>query len=191
MTSGGRTLIASGSQTIGPFFHVGPASTDHLGQMAPAGTAGERIRLRIHVADGDGLPVSDALVELWQADAEGKYGQQVPGAVERGFTGFGRLGTGEDGWCTFETIRPGAVPGAGGRHQAAHINVCVFARGLLRHLYTRIYFEGDAAIAHDPLLSLVPLDRRQTLVARPSGESATWEFDIRLQGERETVFFDL
>ncbi len=130
---------------------------------------GEHIHLTVRVLDGDGAPVSDAMIELWQPEA-----------------GFGRLGTNSDGWCRFETVRPDRVAGA---TEAPHINVCLFARGLLRHLYTRIYFEGDADLDHDPVLSAVPEDRRPTLLARLSA-GHTWEFVVRLQGADETVFFE-
>ena len=186
------TIVASASQTVGPFFHVGPARTDHLGRMASADTPGEAMHLRVRVVDGDGAPVDDALVELWQADAGGTFstppaaGQEPPG-----FSGFGRLATDDDGWCTFETIRPGGETGASGEHQAAHFNVCLFMRGLLRHLYTRIYFAGDPALESDPLLGLVPEARRGTLLAHPCADGTTLEFTVRLQGDGETAFFDL
>jgi protocatechuate 3,4-dioxygenase alpha subunit len=140
--------------------------------------------------DGDGIPVSDALLELWQANADGLYSQPVEEGTEPpAFSGFGRLGTNDEGWCTFETVRPGATT-TGELREAAHISVCVFARGLLRHLYTRIYFEGDPALEMDPLLSVVPADRRSTLLACRTS-AGEWEFIVRLQGDRETVFFDL
>ena len=161
-------LIASASQTVGPFFHIGPGATDRFGRMTAPDASREHITLRILVLDGDGAPVNDALVELLQANA-----------------GFGRLGTKHDGTCVFETIRPSAEAG-----QAAHIDLCLFARGLLRHLYTRIYFEADPALDGDPLLSLVTADRRDTLVARRVADGA-WQFTVRLQGAGETVFFDL
>ena len=200
-----RPLVATGSQTIGPFFHVGPGATHRFGHMADAGTRGEHIELRIRVLDGDGAPVPDAMIELWQADANGAYSlpSSGAGASPPPFAGFGRLPADSDGWCTFETIRPGAVGDGAGRRQAPHVNVCLFARGLLRHVYTRIYFEDDPGLSSDPLLSLVPPDRVTTLVARrpradastPSSSGgtaiATWEFVIRLQGENETVFFDV
>ena len=193
MTDDRQPLIATGSQTVGPFFHVGPARTDEHGRMAAGDTAGERIRLRIGVFDGDGEPLPDALIELWQADARGLY-SSAASAHERAltpFSGFGRLGTAEDGWCTFDTIRPGPVSaGESEPRQASHINVCVFARGLLRHLYTRIYFDDDPALASDALLSIVPEDRRRTLLAT-SADRLTWTFRVTLQGHDETVFFDL
>ena len=162
--------IATSSLTVGPFFHVGPMKTDQFGRVVAPTAAGEHIQLAVRVLDGDGVPVSDAMIELWQPDA-----------------GFGRLGTNNEGSCRFETVRP--VP-AEGAVEAPHINVCVFARGLLRHLYTRIYFEGDASLDRDPLLSLVPEDRRGTLLARPAA-AGTWAFVVRLQGDGETVFFDV
>jgi len=190
--SDSETIVASASQTVGPFFHVGPARTDHLGRMASADTPGEAMHLRVCVLDGDGVPVNDAMVELWQADARGaSSAQPAPGEAPPPFSGFGRLATNDDGWCTFETIRPGAERGAEGAHQAGHFTVCLFMRGLLRHLYTRIYFAGDPALETDPLLGIVPERRRHTLLAHPCADGTTWEFTVRLQGDGETVFFDL
>ena len=182
--------IATPSQTVGPFFHFGIAKDDSLGQIAAEATRGERIQLRIRVVDGDGAPVPDALVELYQADAEGRYGSATePGA--KGFTGFGRLATHADGMCLFETVRPGPVQTAHGT-QAPHVLVCLLARGLLRQVYTRIYFAGDPGHDADPILGLVPAERRQTLMAsRPGGDAALWEFTVRMQGDAETVFFDV
>ena len=172
--------IAAPSQTVGPFFHFALAPDDRLGSLN-AGAVGERLHLHVRVTDSAGMPLPDALIELYQANAAGEYGAP-------GFSGFGRLATNNDGTCMFETIRPGRVAG-----QAAHLNVCVFARGLLRHLYTRVYFAGDPDLDHDPLLSIVPGDRRATLLATPaaSGASGSWMWDVRLQGDHETVFFDL
>lgn len=184
---------ATPSQTVGPFFHFGLADQATLGCLVRADTRGERIRLKIRLVDGDGMALPDALVELWQADADGEYVRpDDPRKVLEppGFCGFGRLPTGADGTCVFETIRPGQVRDAQGRPQAPHINVCLFARGLLRQVYTRIYFEGDPSLDSDAVLSLVPEGRRQTLLARP-GEPGEWIFDVRLQGDGETVFFDL
>jgi len=186
-------LIATSSQTVGPFFHFGLADHATLGCLVCPDTRGERIRLKIRVFDGDGAPLPDALVELWQADADGVYvrpDDPMDVLAPPGFCGFGRLPTGADGACVFETIRPGQVPDAQRGPQASHINVCLFARGLLRQVYTRSYFEGDAALESDAVLALVPEDRRPTLLAklRDSGE---WLFDVRLQGDGETVFFDL
>ncbi len=185
-------LVATSSQTVGPFFHFGLADNAMLGRLVRDDTPGERIQLRIGVFDGDGAPVPDALVELWQAGADGVYIRpDDPRDVlaPPGFCGFGRLPTGADGACVFETIRPGAERDAQGQPQAPHINVCLLARGLLRQIYTRIYFAGDPALETDAVLALVPEGRRQTLLARQGADE--WVFDIRLQGEGETVFFDL
>jgi protocatechuate 3,4-dioxygenase alpha subunit len=182
--------VATSSQTVGPFFHFGLTANESLGRIAAPGADGVHIRLRVRVLDGAGAPVPDAIIEVYQADAAGHYaGAQPPRAA--GFTGFGRLPTDADGWCVFETIKPGAVP-APGREQAPHLNVCLLSRGLLRQIYTRVYFDGDAGQAADPILALVPAGRRGTLLARPSASaSGLWDFVIRLQGEDETVFFDL
>ncbi len=185
-------LVASPSQTVGPFFHFGIATEPILGRMIGPDTAGERIRLRVRVVDGAGAPVPDALVELWQADAAGNYVEEparAGGDPGEAFRGWGRLPTGATGECEFETIRPGQTAAGDGRPLAPHISVCLFARGMLRHVFTRIYFAGDPMLEGDPVLALVPGPRRETLLARPS--EGGWTFDIRLQGERETVFFDL
>ena len=184
-------LIATSSQTVGPFFHFGLATSDALGVIAGAEVPGDRIQLWVKVLDGAGAPVPDALIELYQADASGEY--PLPGGredIER-FHGFGRLPTLADGSCVFSTIRPGAVR-SGSTVQAPHVNVCLLSRGLLRQIYTRLYFVGDPALASDPVLAVVPAERRGTLLARPVAERlGTWEFLIRLQGQDETVFFDL
>jgi protocatechuate 3,4-dioxygenase, alpha subunit len=182
-------LTPTASQTVGPFFHFALSPDATLGRIAGPGTNGEHVRLRVRVLDGDGVPVPDALIEVYQADATGAYG---PSNNRESFSGFGRLATNADGTCVFETIRPGRVPDGQGGMQAPHLAVCVFARGLLRQLYTRIYFAGDPCLSEDRLLALVPSERRTTLMASADPhESGTWTFDVRLQGERETVFFDL
>lgn len=190
MSGDSERPFATPSQTVGPFFHFGLATNPDLGRMAKPGTPGTHVRLRIRVTDGDGQPVPDALIELWQADASGRYAtlEDGPAAADT-FTGFGRLPTGADGVCCFETILPGRVADAQGRTQAPHINVCFFSRGLLRQIYTRIYFEGEGDLDRDAILALVPPPRRPTLLARPVGDE--WHFEIRLQGADETVFFDL
>jgi protocatechuate 3,4-dioxygenase, alpha subunit len=182
--------IATSSQTVGPFFHFGLAAEPRLGRIVAADAAGTHIQLRIRVLDGADVPVPDALIEVYHADHDGKYGQD-PGGEKRGFHGFGRLPTNVDGTCTFATIKPGAVR-TGAVEQAPHVNVCFLSRGLLRQIYTRIYFEGDRGVAGDPILGLVPAERRRTLMAVPApAEPGTWDFVIRLQGDDETVFFDL
>jgi protocatechuate 3,4-dioxygenase alpha subunit len=148
----------------------------------------ERIQLVVRVTDGDGQPVTDAVVEIWHLGEVPAEAAGAPAGVP--LSGFGRLATRDDGSCEFDTVRPGRWPGGTGGAQAAHVNVCLFARGLMRHLQTRIYFAGDPALADDPVLALVPADRRGTLLARPDAATGRWVFDVRLQGAQETVFFD-
>jgi len=156
-------LIPTPSQTIGPFFHLCLSPQTDLGSLE-----GERIRLVSRILDGDESPVSDAMIEIWQADGAGKYGA------------FGRQCTNEDGRCEFQTVKTG------------HVNVMIFARGLLKQLFTRIYFTGESSNATDPILALVPEDRRETLMAHPNPEDpSVWNFEIRLCAESETVFFDV
>ncbi len=188
-----RDLIATASETVGPFFHFGLATDLSLGVIADRSALGEHITLRVTVTDGDAAPVPDGLIELWQVDAGGAAASPPgPGSPPLPFRGFGRLATGADGGCEFKTVRPGPAIGGQEPGQAAHINVCLFARGLLRHLYTRIYFDGDPGLGADPVLALVPPARRDTLLARPDpAQPHSWRFDIRLQGQGETVFFDL
>jgi protocatechuate 3,4-dioxygenase alpha subunit len=135
------------------------------------------------------------MIELWQANAAGKYNHPEdpqPTAADPDCSGFGRLGTDRDGVCVFETIKPGRVPGNDGALQAPHLNVSVFARGVLKRLATRIYFAGDPANVEDPVLALVPAERRATLMARPDPSHPTdWGMDVHLSGECETVFFDI
>ena len=184
------------SQTVGPFFHLGLTGEGYCVRcVAGPETKGERVFLNCSVFDGEGSPVSDAMLEIWQADAEGHYHSVDParsGAAEAGFRGFGRMGTGEDGSCEFETIKPGRVPGSGNTLQAPHIMVAIFARGMLKQLFTRIYFAGDSANPADPVLALVPQERRETLMAQPDpARPCAWQFVVHLQGEQETVFFDV
>jgi len=181
-------LIPSGSQTVGPFFNFGLTINGSLGVLAGPGAEGERMRLSFQVVDGDGAPTpGDAMIELWQADAQGRYDDG-----DADFCGFGRLEVDLNGCCTFETVKPGRVQGHDGRLQAPHINVILFARGLLKHLHTRVYFAGEPANAEDAVLAMVPESRRATILARPLADQANaWHLEIRLQGEAETVFFDL
>jgi protocatechuate 3,4-dioxygenase alpha subunit len=185
-------LIASPSQTVGPFFHFAITSDAVLAHMAGAHTHGERIHLRIRVLDGAADPVPDAMIELWHADAEGGFTGQPDaegGLPGQSFRGWGRQPSNVDGVCEFDTIRPGSTTAVDGTRAAAHVNVCLFSRGMLRHVFTRMYFADDALLADDPVLALVPASRRQTLIAQHVGDA--WQFEIHLQGERETVFFDL
>jgi protocatechuate 3,4-dioxygenase, alpha subunit len=190
-------LIPTASQTAGPFFKFGldrPGWTD----LTEGGKAkGEAIRIEGRVLDGDGAPVPDALLEIWQANAVGKYAhaedrQEKP--LDPHFRGFGRCSTDKEGHYHFTTIRPGAVPGRGNAMQAPHINLRVFARGLLKHVTTRLYFAGEPMNRNDPVLSSIEGPaRQQTLIAAASkaGAGTIYRLDIRLQGKDETVFFDI
>ncbi len=187
-------LIPTASQTVGPFFNFALTTDLSLGTLAREGVEGERIRLKLRVVDGEGAPAaSDAMIELWQADSLGRYAHAADpraGEADKNFYGFGRLETDSGGVCVFETVKPGRVPDGRGGMQAPHINVTVFARGLLKQLYTRLYFDGDPANSGDAVLALVPQDRLATLLARPCAPD-TWFIEIRLQGDAETVFFDV
>lgn len=183
------------SQTIGPFFHFGLTKNADLGCLARSDAKGEHIRVCFRLLDGDRAPVSDGMIEIWQTDAAGKYDHPDDphqSAPDPAFRGFGRLATDQDGRCRFDTVYPGRVPDGRGGCQAPHLNVGVFARGLLGRLCTRVYFDGDPALAVDPVLALVPVERRATLLARrDASQPAWWNFNIHLQGEHETVFFDI
>ena len=174
---------ATASQTIGPFWH--PLEDPDWADLTRFGVEGERIVLCGTVTDGDGTAVTDACVEIWQAD---------PPAGDR-FTGFGRAASDVDGRFRFVTVRPGPLPGLGNQLQAPHVAVTILARGLLKALHTRLYFAGDPRNDADPVLSLLDDPaRRATLVAVPEGTAdgmPRWRLDIRLQGERETVFLDV
>jgi protocatechuate 3,4-dioxygenase, alpha subunit len=190
------SLIPSASQTVGPFFNFALTTNPNLGTLLREGARGERIRLHFRVFDGDGTPTrGDSMIELWQADAHGRYAHALDpraGDADPNFYGFGRLETDANGECVFETVKPGPVPDGNGGTQAPHINVVVLARGLLKQLYTRVYFAGEPLNARDPVLALVPEERRATLLAQPAAERpALWSIEIRLQGEAETVFFDV
>lgn len=190
-----RDLTPTPSQTVGPFFHLGCTEQASVGSLITAATKGERICLVCRIFDGEDQPVPDAMIEIWQANAEGRYAhpqdmQQKP--LDPNFNGFGRLASDQQGSCVFETIKPGRVPGNDGALQAPHINVSVFARGILKRLATRIYFAGDPANTEDPILALVPAERRSTLLAQPdTADKTRLLFDIRLCGGNETVFFDV
>jgi protocatechuate 3,4-dioxygenase alpha subunit len=188
------SLHATPSQTGGPFFHIGLASLN-TDTLTTPGVSGEGITIQGRVLDGDGTPVPDALIEIWQANAHGKYhhpedSQEKP--IEPSFKGFGRVPTDENGVFRFTTIKPGRVPGPRGRLQAPHVVVAVFMRGLLRHLVTRIYFPDEASNGDDPILSLVDPARRPTLIAkRITGGDGVLEWNVVLQGDGETVFLDV
>jgi len=187
------------SQTVGPFLHIGLAPADYNfrvlfgSSLAGPGVAGVPIEIEGAIRDGEGNVLPDALVEIWQADSDGRYPHPADGRPVRSnsFRGFGRAATDAAGQFHFATVKPGAVPAPGGGLQAPHINVGIFARGLLKRLFTRIYFAGEALNAGDPILALVPEGRRHTLMAQPeTTHPGRFRFDIRLQGADETVFFD-
>ena len=184
------------SQTVGPFYSLGlTQKTTNL--LVSETTQGEKIRIEGCVFDGDGKPVPDAMVEIWQANAYGRYNhpddkQEKP--LDSTFLGWGRSGTDKTGAFSFETVKPGSVPGPEESVQAPHINVTVFARGMLVHACTRIYFGDESANETDPVLSSIKdKSRCQTLIAAREEKNGKpgYRFDIRLQGENETVFFDM
>ncbi|MFH0515907.1 protocatechuate 3,4-dioxygenase subunit alpha [Streptomyces sp. M41] len=194
-TSRPETVLPTPSHTVGPFYgHALPFPGG--GDIAPIGHP-DTITLQGHVIDGEGNPLPDAFVELWGPDPDGNL-PQVDGSMRRDpasggflgrngveFTGWGRIQTDANGHWSARTLRPGARG-----HSAPHLSVCVFARGLLKHLFTRIYLPGEqTALAADPLLSRLDAKRRATLIAVDQG-TGTYRFDIRLQGEGETVFLE-
>jgi protocatechuate 3,4-dioxygenase alpha subunit len=181
------SLRAMASQTVGPFFQIG-LSWLYREELCGPDTSGERVSLRGRVLDGDGQPVPDALLEIWQADAEGRYPHPEDARsadCAPDFRGFARVATQGDGSFRLRTIKPGSVA-----EQAPHLNVHVFMRGLLRAVATRIYFPDEPRNAQDPVLARVPEARRATLIAR-HGEPGVLIWDVRMQGEGETVFFEL
>lgn len=191
MTSG-----TTPSQTVGPFFRD---ALDRPGwaDLTTAGARGEKIRVEGQILDGDRAPVFDAFLEIWQANAAGRYAHhedQQDKEFDPKFRGFGRVFTDADGRYGFTTIRPGRVAGRGNALQAPHINVAIFARGLLKQLTTRIYFaDQSAANEADPVLTAIDdAAIRRTLLAAPiAGAIPTYRFDIVLQGEGETAFFEI
>jgi protocatechuate 3,4-dioxygenase alpha subunit len=185
------TLLPAPSQTSGPFLSIG-LLREHIGSSLVAENDPRAIRIRGRLLDGNGDPVPDGMVEIWQANAAGRYAHpddlrtDIP--LEEGFVGFGRSGTVDDGWFEFVTVKPGRVPAPDGELQAPHLVVLVFARGLLKQLVTRLYFPDEQdANASDPILSEVDEAERATLIAQP--EDGGLRFDIHLQGDRETTFF--
>ena len=185
------SLQTTSSQTIGPYLHIGLTwlVNDNL---TGDGIAGEKFTLEGRVVDGDGKPVDDAVIETWQANSHGKYAHPEDTReklLEPGFKGFGRVMADAKGTFRLSTIKPGRVPGPGGALQAPHLVVLVFMRGLLKHLVTRVYFPDEPGNVDDPILKLVPAERRSTLIARRTGDAAL-EWNVILQGKDETVFFD-
>lgn len=186
-----RTALPAPSQTSGPFLSIGLLD-GYLGASLVSEDDPRAIRIRGRLLDGNGDPVPDGLVEIWQANAAGRYAHpedardDIP--LEEEFVGFGRSGTVEDGWFEFVTVKPGRVPALDGGQQAPHLVVTVFARGLLKHLVTRLYFPDEVdANAEDPVLLGLEPDERETLVARVA--DGELRFDIVLQGVDQTTFF--
>ena len=187
-------LTPTPSQTAGPYLHLGCTRAHSVPCIADPEARGKHLRLVCRVTDADGNAVNDAMIEIWQADTQGRYKSAVDANAavsDPHCGGFGRMPTDERGECCFETIQPGLVRAENGL-QAPHLNVSVFARGILQRLATRIYFEGDPANDTCPVLRIVPPERRRTLLARRDADDAgLWCFHIRLSGSDETVFFDV
>jgi protocatechuate 3,4-dioxygenase alpha subunit len=190
-------LEATPSQTVGPFFAYSLSAEQYgypynsivndvlLDERSPD----DRIYIKGRVFDGAGAAITDALIELWQADGAGQYRSIPVQAENNGFIGFGRMGTAIDGQFSFTTLKPGPVNG-----QAPHINIILFMRGSLRALFTRLYFsDEEEANANDRLLNKVPAERWSTLIAQKDKVNDTGEyiFNIHMQGEHETIFFEL
>lgn len=192
--SNSSTFVPTASQTVGPFFSIGlcPHNPNNL---VPANLSPEQItRIRGRIFDGDGLPVPDAVLEVWCADSLGKFAQ--PGdrdaCNQKGVpAGFARIPVDEKGDFTIEIVKPAPIPATAGASQAPHLVILLFMRGLLKHLVTRVYFPRENLNERDPVLNLIPAERRATLIAEPVGPTATdLRWNIHLQGESETVFFE-
>ncbi|MCB9078222.1 MAG: protocatechuate 3,4-dioxygenase subunit alpha [Anaerolineaceae bacterium] len=181
--------IQTGSQTVGPYFRIGMIRGGE-NTLVQDETVGQRIYIKGQLLDGDGQPVNDGCIEIWQADAQGYFNHPADpnqAQADPNFRGFGRSETlGAGFW--FKTIKPGVIAGA----PTPYINVRVFSRGMLIHALTRLYFSDESANADDPLLNSVPPERRATLIAQRQefGDVPTYRFDIHLQGDKETVFFN-
>jgi protocatechuate 3,4-dioxygenase alpha subunit len=191
------------SQTVGPFYAYCLTPTKYklheifTNDLIVPGLEGEKIRIEGRVLDGDNAGIPDAMIEIWQADAKGGFAHARGGqGANTGFKGFGRVEPDKEGKYHFITIKPGRVKTPDGKLQAPHIDVAVFARGMLKHLVTRIYFGDEESNEADPVLSQVPAERRDTLIAKPQGNGGdkVYRFDIRIQegaeGPPETQFFE-
>jgi protocatechuate 3,4-dioxygenase alpha subunit len=196
-----QILQETPSQTAGPYVHIGlaleaagnPAREQEIwNEMARPGATGEHIVLLGHVYDGNGHLIRDSFLELWQADSEGRYHTDYD--LNKPFNSFGRTATTDEGEWQVKTVKPGVVLNAAGVPMAPHVNVSLFARGINIHLQTRLYFDDEApSNAADPVLNLIEQpQRRQTLIAKRCSVDGrlAYRFDIRVQGEDETVFFD-
>ena len=183
---------ATTSQTVGPYFRIGLSYLDSSALCSEA-TPGQHITVSGQIFDADGVPVPDAQLELWQADDQGRFAGYDPsesGIVSDGFTGFARIPVDDRGTFKFHTVYPGSVAAQDSKSQAPHVVLMLSMRGILKHLYTRIYFAGDPLNGDDPVLSAVPSERRKTLFAElMQGSSNEYLWNVRLQGADETVFF--
>ena len=196
------------SQTVGPFFAYGLAPHSRCewhpsdaydwkqtvgSNLVTPDATGTRIRIEGRITDGDGIGINDGMIEIWQADAQGRYAspRDTRARPNTQFKGFGRSATDKNGEFSFDTVKPGSVPGPEGKPQAPHIVICIYSRGMLRQLYTRLYFSDESSNSSDPILTLVPGDRRDTLIAHKQSYSGdnVYRFEIRVQGRDETVFF--
>src|SRR5262249_21730114 len=187
------------SQTVGPYLHIGLTQGSYGAReifsaiLADAGLAGPHIRIEGRVFDGEGNVVPDAVLEIWQADDQGRYPHPADGRplASNSFRGFGRCPTDKEGAFAFETVKPGPAPGPTGAARAPPYGFGLFPRGLLRRLSPPFFSEVDPPNAADPILALVPADRRRTLLAKADpGKPGLFRFDLYLQGANETVFFD-
>jgi protocatechuate 3,4-dioxygenase alpha subunit len=195
MAMSARASVITPSQTVGPFFSFcltrpgAPLSRlgDH--RLVTDGVEGVRVTIGGRMFDGGGRPVPDAMIEIWQADGQGRYARSPSGPVPPSFTGFGRVECDAEGRFVIETVKPGRAPAPGGGLQAPHVALGIFGKGLNRRLYTRLYFDDEPGNDSDLVLTSVPAARRKTLISRSTGKGR-YEFDIRLQGDDETVFFE-
>ena len=189
-------LTPTPSQTIGPFFAYCLTSPDYgyklIANNIIEQDSGNKIEVSGKVLDGDQNPIPDAMLEIWQADPEGKF-PRARNNLDPSIMGFARTETNLDGSFLFQSVKPGVFKNSTGVVQAAHINLNLFARGLIAHLTTRIYFSDEESTYLDPLMSYIPDQRRKTLIAQlesSEGDCSYYNFDINLQGENETVFLE-
>ncbi len=187
------SLVPTASQTVGPFFSIGLERLCNENIVA-GDAAGERIAVEGRVIDGDGMPVPDAVLEIWQADARVIYprnGERADSSAGKGLCGFGRVATNERGEFRFVSVKPGSASDTEGREHAPHLLVSIFMRGLLTRLMTRIYFPDEPRNANDLVLGLVSAERRDTLIAKATDRAAgSFQWNVILQGTDETVFFE-
>ena len=183
--------VPTASQTVGPFFSIGLCSHTPNNLVPPKVQAGEVVTVRGQVFDGDGQVVPDAILEIWRADQSGTYAATEGDCNSNGVpSGFARIATNERGEFEFQTLKPGTIAGIADEAHAPHLMVLIFMRGLLRHLVTRIYFPQEQANEHDPVLRAIPARRRSTLVGVAGSNCNELRWNVHLQGDAETVFFE-